>query len=528
MCFFGVGAHKVVFLFEKFDRRNLNNHQTMSNVKRIMSNKPTKKPFNGKSAQWNRRGTATSHSSFYHPYHYQPPPPTALTSAQVSKASIESNMKAPPPVGFLDPRKFAKAIEFPSFPSLEEALEALNRRDGGVMDTSNRRCIQSQGTESRNKECLKIHKYKCGRQKCLYTAQIRQCDTFVFAIYKRPNTGHNHVVRAEIQTKGETRQIPHGLIKAIDAHIAKESINGISIHRITPKQILLHALGCIKHEPSLAEHYRCYLTDGSFRDQLSHQLRTLVTCRRQKNVTSLLGTNKIQTQHQLQSVLSIWQLNIPAGYVPRSNYVTAEELASALGLTAESMLVHDLSHGVAHDRYKAIATGQKNRALDEHNEKMELSFFVHSPTQLFQLLSLAKRRKGTRQLTVDGTRGACQLLTTLIILGSNSVRYRKCASGKHMVTSSLRPIAFIHAGGERLFVHVQTLYELRRLCFQLFGIPFAIDWGTSDHATAFVHAHLQFHESPQACDDLFWKPEAQGAEEAVMSEEDISSDESSK
>lgn len=51
---------------------------------------------------------------------------------------------------------------------------------------------------------------------------------------------------------------------------------------------------------------------------------------------------------------------------------------------------------------------------------------------------------------------------------------------------------------------MQTLYELRRLCYQLFALELEIDWGTSDHAEAFVNAHLQYNMSPDACDDPHW------------------------
>ena len=190
--------------------------------------------------------------------------------------------------------------------------------------------------------------------------------------------------------------------------------------------------------------------------------------------------------------------------MPRSDYASADELAAALDMPQDAMIVHDLTCGAVHDRYKAIASQQKNRSRKEYENKLELSFFVYSPTGLYQLLNLAKRRKGTRQTSVDGTRGVCQLLTTLMIVGAVSVRYRKTATGKQKVTSSLRPIAFIHAAGERFYVYIQTLCELRRLAKQIFDVEFCIDWGTSDHATAFIYAHLQFNRYPEACDDEQW------------------------
>ena len=196
---------------------------------------------------------------------------------------------------------------------------------------------------------------------------------------------------------------------------------------------------------------------------------------------------------------------MPASYKPRSDYGSAQELADALSLEPDSVLALDLTQGVVHERHKATISRDKKRSANQHKKKMEMSFFVHSPTQLFQLMHLAKRRRGTRQIAVDGTRGICQLLTTLIVVGAVSVRYRKQATGKEKVTSSMRPIAFVHAAGERHYVYVQTLCELRRLSMILFGIDFEIDWGTSDHATAFVHAHLQFNDSPHMCDDTEWE-----------------------
>jgi len=79
---------------------------------------------------------------------------------------------------------------------------------------------------------------------------------------------------------------------------------------------------------------------------------------------------------------------------------------------------------------------------------------------------------------------------------------------------------FIHAAGERFYVYIQTLYELRRLCWKLFKVKLEIDWGTSDHATAFVHSHLQFNDSPDACDDDAWNQKKPFVEEC---DDDLSS-----
>jgi hypothetical protein len=65
---------------------------------------------------------------------------------------------------------------------------------------------------------------------------------------------------------------------------------------------------------------------------------------------------------------------------------------------------------------------------------------------------------------------------------------------------------YLKAGGERCHVynHNLSLSALRKLCWRLFRIPVAIDWGTSDHADAFVNLQIFFlKRNPTLCDAAF-------------------------
>ena len=68
------------------------------------------------------------------------------------------------------------------------------------------------------------------------------------------------------------------------------------------------------------------------------------------------------------------------------------------------------------------------------------------------------------------------------------------------VRTSLRVITYLALGGERFYPYCLALYALRRICFDLFGINLELDWGTSDHADAFIKAHRLFHSRPSICD----------------------------
>jgi hypothetical protein len=159
------------------------------------------------------------------------------------------------------------------------------------------------------------------------------------------------------------------------------------------------------------------------------------------------------------------------------------------------MLIYDLSQGRVHDAYLKRCVQQSDRHVFQ--ERLESAFFGYSATSLFQFMHLAQSRKGRRQICSDGTGGTCQDMSTLIVIGALSVKFWYATDN---VTSSLRPLAYLHSGGERYHCYCLTLYVLRDLGWNIFGLKLQLDWSTSDHASTFVGGHMFFNRFPSICD----------------------------
>jgi hypothetical protein len=196
----------------------------------------------------------------------------------------------------------------------------------------------------------------------------------------------------------------------------------------------------------------------------------------------------------------LFRMKIPSDFSSKSDFKSPMEIAEKLGVTDEDhMFIFDLTHGLVHDAYRtSSAVTQTPACLLQFETKMEQSFLVISPCGLFQLMTLANRRPGTRQVGSDGSGGFCKDGSSFVTIGTPAVGLVKDKMPD--VRSSLRTIAYLHLGGERYHPYCLSLYTLRWLCKILFGTDLELDWGTSDHADAFIKAHRFFHCYPCNCD----------------------------
>lgn len=88
---------------------------------------------------------------------------------------------------------------------------------------------------------------------------------------------------------------------------------------------------------------------------------------------------------------------------------------------------------------------------------------VISPCGLFQLLTCAKRRVGTRVVSGDGSGGFCKNESFFVTIGCPNVGYIKTASTTPEVTTQLRTICYLHLGGERYHPCRLALCQLRQI-----------------------------------------------------------------
>lgn len=244
------------------------------------------------------------------------------------------------------------------------------------------------------------------------------------------------------------------------------------------------------------------VTETAFHEQLKTQLRTHINCQKTLWLESKLdGHSSIKDNDALLQTLDKWKLTLPADHAVVRQCRHPQALAAALKAESiEEMHTFDLSSGPSFEWQKRVAVESAEAMQLEFVVDLEGAHFIFSPLCLFQLDMLTLRRDGTRQINVDGTGGFFKDGFALITLGANSVR---CRADQRDVTSSLRPILCLGTGGERFHVCNLTLCALRMLCWKLFGAELTVDWGTSDHANAFVNSHLFFGKCPHLCDGVY-------------------------
>lgn len=122
---------------------------------------------------------------------------------------------------------------------------------------------------------------------------------------------------------------------------------------------------------------------------------------------------------------------MPSDCAPRQDCANAREMVKSLGLLGDSrMTLHNLSSGPVFNECKKqiVVCHQVIR------DAIEGCFVGVSPVGHQQLLTLATREQGSRQLCLDGNGGVCKDPHTLIVLGGLSV---KCRQKQDRVSSSL-------------------------------------------------------------------------------------------
>lgn len=390
-----------------------------------------------------------------------------------------------------------------------EAAELLHDKYGGYFN--HKPVLKSDGTH-KMKEGVIQHQYKCRvggeangyHWKCKWRAQVRELPNGQWGVFTNPlNRVHSHTM----DEKPIDPLAQHGLHPTVRVIIERHlKVEDHCILRVKPSTLLRRIIDVIEGSRHY-ERLNYLVSEQSFFEHLKVQIRNYVSRERERYIQKELGcgVSSIRNNDTLSRILSTWELIIPDDYQPKSDYKSAKEIADALGLESTyQMLAYDLSAGSLYDKYKEKAVGRSQSAQNEFEVKMEFAFFIFSASSLFQLMHLALRRVGIRCGSIDGTGGVIRDDSVLIVFGCHSVKLRLDVD---KVTSSLRAIAYLHAGGERKYPTVLMLYALRELCWKLFGIELMLDWGISDQAKAFYNSYIRYRNDPTMCDEAY-RPDA--------------------
>ncbi|CAB9499347.1 unknown protein [Seminavis robusta] len=347
----------------------------------------------------------------------------------------------------------------------------------------------------------RAHRYKCSVDSCLWKAQIRAMkyggEDSVYLIYISHASMHNHHVMKAPPHHTDQFGLPPIAKQLAESYLREQwERSRRSALEVAPNEITKFVV-----DKTFKEHpiYVHLVDSPTKRYHLANQVTNFLRQVKRNYVKQTIGVDRILDNDALSRVLSMFRLSIPRGYIPRSDYASADQICEALrvaGPESGHMFLFNMSEGEVYERYRRRIVGNNERSLSIFHQRVEQSFFAVSVTTLWQLMIFSCRRNGTKQICADGTGGVSQDLAPTIICGGLSQKYR---DDQRQVTSSLRSFSFMK-GSEAIHPYLLHLYYLRYICFSLFGTAFTIDYGTSDHSSAFVTAHRHFRLWPEVCD----------------------------
>lgn len=391
--------------------------------------------------------------------------------------------------------------------SLKLAYAEMASRYGGY-DQKNRKLLlqdgQSQGSVSISGEKVpcETKNYACREDGCQMRCQIVQhkpegrAQYFQVYRHKYKNT-HSHDAPTTASKPEAVVGIDPDVDAIVDAHIASKGGNGKNILSLRPKPVLMHLVNVCRNDSGHAQ-LRHNLRHSEYCDKVHVQIKGILERRQIAFVQSKLGGHsKIPNNDTLLRAISLFKLTIPGKYRKHKDYLSPQDIADALGVEKDDhQFIIDLTHGRVYNAYKN-SLSQRQSVIKDFVTKMEQSFMVISPTGLFQLLTLCKRREGTRVVCADGSCGFSVSGSTVVTIGTPAVCYRR--DTKPGVRSSLRTIAYVHMGGERQHPYGLSLYQLDDIAFELFGVHLDIDWGCSDNTDVFMTPIRHYRMNPARC-----------------------------
>jgi hypothetical protein len=227
------------------------------------------------------------------------------------------------------------------------------------------------------------------------------------------------------------------------------------------------------------------------------QVRTYLKHKRSKAGAGF----KVRSVQDIIDVCTKTPLTIPADYVARSDYKSAQEFADALGMDINQTCLVHLGSGEMLNRLLSIinkmneqqSTEKKNSENNAAKKHVRSGIMVSSPFTLFRLLEVSQLPDGCRIIYRDGTHGTLVDGAKLIVhMVSPDVQERP-SQNNDVTSKGLIPYYLVSAQEDKYTTIASDVWA-RFICDRLFGTTLGFDWAESDGASGFIYGAIDLWE----------------------------------
>jgi hypothetical protein len=210
---------------------------------------------------------------------------------------------------------------------------------------------------------------------------------------------------------------------------------------------------------------------------------------------------KVRSVQDIMDVCNKTPLTIPADYVARSDYQSAQEFADALGIDINRTCLVHLGSGETLNRFlfmvdkmnEQLSEAMKCNENNTAKKHVRSAIMICSPFTLFRLQEVSKLPDGCRIIYRDGTHGTLVDGSKLVVhMVSPDVQERPSQS--HDVTSKGLVPYYLVSAEEHKYTTISSDVWAKFICDRLFGTTLGFDWAESDGAKGFIYGAIDLWE----------------------------------
>ena len=321
------------------------------------------------------------------------------------------------------------------------------------------------------------------KQHCGLRVKLQQMGgeqgNWIVMVGKGENDGHHpkgsHSLHQDCKSKG---LFAHGLTHHVKAIIDKAFPSGFR-KDIAERTLLDQVHKFLIHHES--EEYNLIANTAHLYESFKLQFKEYI-----KNTKTKNAPPPASSPFDIRDLCRKHTLNIPEDYIPRSDFKSAKELATALKIDVNACLLTHLGSGRPLELYTAHQKKENNdRTKKESPAKLSAqrgellgALVAFSPATIFKLLEGGRGPKGTRFRGHDGTHG-CIGRHQLITHALHELRYRDI---QFKPTLSAVPTHWLLAREEWKSAVSACDLIMQWLYKELFGVELELDFSVSDQA----------------------------------------------
>jgi hypothetical protein len=406
------------------------------------------------------------------------PPPSPLQASKPPKKHHRI------PIAELEASKHSRLVpDLEIFDSFKDALHHTKLSFGGVLRqvTSKK---QAKGNHCWTYKCK--HEDEEGHQ-CPLTIFIKrhgpEKKTKGFSVWMGeplkddiPRDMHDHLV-----DRFEEIGVPLQIRAIVDAMIADEDVK--------PNEVMSKIKRFLIDDLPSDDSLKKIAQEDHLWENLHQQVQNYIKYKKRSKA-------KDYTPRTVMDVVELCErhsFDIPLTYVPRSNYESAEELATALGIDdVDKMLLIHLGSGpmlvelltYVKEENKGLSKREMSELVKKAKSQVRVAIIACSPFMLFRLLQLSKLPAGLRSIYRDGTHGTLLCGSKLVThLVTGDIRLRK---SQNQVTSKNAAAFYLITPEEYKHSTMASDIWAKNICKSLFGADLELDWAISDMALGFL------------------------------------------